>query len=245
MPMTDFIDAVQRAEFHCQHDDQSIYCGPDRGTAAALRARRGGGRSLPPLQLQFEQRHQHHHREPRPIIDTTSGAWEFPILAKYRFKGKIVHPFVSAGVAWDKLSGLTQTVTSVVNNVTNTTTTSNPFELAQRHDARLRPGRGRGRESAGDPHLAGSAFHALGREALHRPDRLVQQQAESGGVFGRNYVLDGRVACPPAARKARIRWIDGSPSWPPAISAGLMFPGQQTLPSAGHQEVGGRVPLPF
>jgi Outer membrane protein beta-barrel domain len=63
-------------------------------------------------------------------IDTTSGAWEFPILAKYRFNGKIVHPFVDAGVAWDKLSGLTQTVTSVVASVTKSTTTSSPAELS-------------------------------------------------------------------------------------------------------------------
>jgi opacity protein-like surface antigen len=63
-------------------------------------------------------------------IDTTSGAWEFPILAKYRFKGKIVRPFVDAGVAWDKLSGLTQTVTNVVASVTNSKTTSSPAELS-------------------------------------------------------------------------------------------------------------------
>ena len=63
-------------------------------------------------------------------MDTTSGAWEFPVLAKYRFKGKIVRPFLDAGVAWDKLSGLTQTVTSVVASVTKTSTTSSPAELA-------------------------------------------------------------------------------------------------------------------
>jgi hypothetical protein len=63
-------------------------------------------------------------------IDTTSGAWEFPVLAKYRFNGKIVHPFVDAGVAWDKLSGLTQTVTRTVGSITGSTTTSNPAELA-------------------------------------------------------------------------------------------------------------------
>src|SRR5450759_2892280 len=63
-------------------------------------------------------------------MDTTSGAWEFPLLAKYRFKGKIVHPFVDAGVAWDKLSGLTQTVQSVVASVTKSSTTSSPVELS-------------------------------------------------------------------------------------------------------------------
>jgi opacity protein-like surface antigen len=62
-------------------------------------------------------------------IDTTSGAWEFPILAKYRFKGKILRPFVDGGVAWDKLSGLTQTVKSVVAGVTSSKSTSSPPEL--------------------------------------------------------------------------------------------------------------------
>jgi hypothetical protein len=42
---------------------------------------------------------------------TTSGAWEFPLLAKYRFPGKVVRPYVAAGVAWDTLSGLGQTIT--------------------------------------------------------------------------------------------------------------------------------------
>ena len=63
-------------------------------------------------------------------IDTTAGAWEFPILAKYRFKGKILRPFVDGGVAWDKLSGLTQTVKNVVATVSHSTTTSSPAELA-------------------------------------------------------------------------------------------------------------------
>jgi opacity protein-like surface antigen len=64
-------------------------------------------------------------------MDTTAGAWEFPILAKYRFQGKIVRPFVDAGVVWDKLSGLTQTVQSVVASVTKSTTTSTPSELSK------------------------------------------------------------------------------------------------------------------
>ena len=63
------------------------------------------------------------------ITDTSSGAWEFPILAKYRFKGTIAHPYVCAGVAWDKLSGVSQTVTRIVADVANKTTSSNPFEL--------------------------------------------------------------------------------------------------------------------
>ena len=60
---------------------------------------------------------------------TTGGAWEFPVLGKYTFKGKIAHPFVCAGVAWDKLSGLTQAVSSTVAGITKSSSTSNPAEL--------------------------------------------------------------------------------------------------------------------
>ena len=41
-------------------------------------------------------------------IPTTSSAFEFPLLLKYRFPMKIARPYVDGGVAWDTLSGLTQ-----------------------------------------------------------------------------------------------------------------------------------------
>src|SRR5205807_3039415 len=60
---------------------------------------------------------------------TTGGAWEFPLLAKYRLHGRIARPFVEVGVAWDKLSGLTQAVSNTVAGITKNSTTSNPAEL--------------------------------------------------------------------------------------------------------------------
>jgi opacity protein-like surface antigen len=65
---------------------------------------------------------------------TTSGAWEFPLLAKYHFPTKIVRPYVAAGIAWDRLSGLTQTITQTVipTGVTSTSRTSNPAELGDK-----------------------------------------------------------------------------------------------------------------
>jgi opacity protein-like surface antigen len=65
---------------------------------------------------------------------TTSGAWEFPLLAKYRFPTKIVRPYVAGGIAWDRLSGLTQTITQTVipTGVTSTSRTSNPAELGDK-----------------------------------------------------------------------------------------------------------------
>lgn len=62
---------------------------------------------------------------------TTANAWEFPLLAKYRFPSKLVRPYVDAGVAWDTLQGLSQTVQKVVAGGTTTTTSSSPAELNQ------------------------------------------------------------------------------------------------------------------
>ena len=54
----------------------------------------------------------------------TSSAWEFPILLKYRFHAPLVRPYVDAGVAWDPLSGLTDTVTQTVLHFSPTTSNS-------------------------------------------------------------------------------------------------------------------------
>ena len=56
---------------------------------------------------------------------TTGNAWEFPLLAKYRFPIPGIKPFVDGGVSFDTLGGLKQTIISG----TTTTTTSHPAEL--------------------------------------------------------------------------------------------------------------------
>jgi Outer membrane protein beta-barrel domain len=48
----------------------------------------------------------------------TTGAWEFPVLLKYRFPGKLARPYLDAGVAWDKLAGLSNTITHSVSSGT-------------------------------------------------------------------------------------------------------------------------------
>ena len=60
---------------------------------------------------------------------TTASAFEFPLLAKYRFRAKVARPFVDAGVAFDSLAGVKQAITTVVNGITSTSSTSNPIEL--------------------------------------------------------------------------------------------------------------------
>jgi opacity protein-like surface antigen len=39
--------------------------------------------------------------------------FEFPVVAKYKFPGPMVHPYVEAGVAWDALQGLKNAVSSI------------------------------------------------------------------------------------------------------------------------------------
>ena len=51
----------------------------------------------------------------------STGAWEFPLLAKYRLPVPLLHPFVDAGISWDTLQGFHQSV-----SVTVTPIMSNP-----------------------------------------------------------------------------------------------------------------------
>jgi hypothetical protein len=54
----------------------------------------------------------------------TSNDWEFPVLLKYRFAGKkFVRPYADAGVAFDRLQGLTDTVANTVGTLTNSAST--------------------------------------------------------------------------------------------------------------------------
>jgi opacity protein-like surface antigen len=61
---------------------------------------------------------------------TSTSAWEFPLVGKYKLRKGLVSPYVEAGVSWDRLSGLTQAVKSTVGlGATTSTTTSSPAEL--------------------------------------------------------------------------------------------------------------------
>lgn len=54
------------------------------------------------------------------IVTTTKASvndWEFPLLAKYRFHTRVVHPYIDAGPSWDLVGGSstgTQTTTPIV-----------------------------------------------------------------------------------------------------------------------------------
>jgi opacity protein-like surface antigen len=129
LPMTDFVNAVNTQNFTSSTSTNRYIVGP----TVELRLPFGLG-------VEVDVLYRHFHYDSSGGIsgitstlttkDTSSGAWEFPLLAKYRFHGKLLRPFVDGGVSWDKLSGLTQTVKNVVATVSNTSTTSNPLEVS-------------------------------------------------------------------------------------------------------------------
>ena len=59
---------------------------------------------------------------------TTAGAWEFPLLLKYRIPSRILRPYVDAGIAWDTLSGLKNDI-SRLGVPLGSTSGGNPAEL--------------------------------------------------------------------------------------------------------------------
>jgi opacity protein-like surface antigen len=127
VPLDNFLDAAQSQHFAFNATTNRYIVGP----MAELRLPFGLGVEFDILYRHFD------YNGSGSLIDvvtssrTTANAWEFPLLAKYRIPNmKIVHPYVDAGVAWDTLSGLTQTITrTILPGHTTTTTSSSPAEL--------------------------------------------------------------------------------------------------------------------
>ena len=128
VPLTDFFSTVQSANFGFNSTTNRYIVGP----TVELRLPFGLGVEFDVLYRHLNYAGSSFGVDVLTSSSTTGNAWEFPLLAKYRFPSKVVRPYVDAGVAWDTLSGLTQSITTTVfpNHVT-TTTTSNPAELNQ------------------------------------------------------------------------------------------------------------------
>jgi len=131
LPMNDFLNAASNQNFRFDTTTNRYIIGP----SVELRFPFGLG-------IEFDVLYRHFGYSSfsstsgitATITDarTSASAWEFPLVAKYKFKGApLVHPFVEAGVSWDKLSGLTQAVTTTVASVINSSSTSNPAALNQ------------------------------------------------------------------------------------------------------------------
>jgi opacity protein-like surface antigen len=84
------------------------------------------------LGVEFDAVYQHFSYA-RPLVTTIGSEWEFPLLAKYRFPGRTVRPYIDAGIAWGTLSGLSQTYGAICSPQSclpgGGITTSTPSEL--------------------------------------------------------------------------------------------------------------------
>ena len=127
LPLTDFLSATSSGNFGYFTTTHRYIVGP----VAELHLPFGFGVEFNALYRHFNYTNFSNGVDVLVNSATTSSAWEFPLLAKYRFPGKVVRPYVAAGVAWDTLSGLTQTITQTVipTSVSSKMTTSSPAEL--------------------------------------------------------------------------------------------------------------------
>ncbi len=127
LPLTDFFDAVNS-------DNLGYFSSTNRyivGPTAELHLPFGFG-------IEFDALYRHlHYSNVHNLVDvlvnssTESGSWEFPLLLKYRFKAPLARPFIDGGVAWDTLSGVSQTIeqTVIPTGIVSRSSNSSPAEL--------------------------------------------------------------------------------------------------------------------
>ena len=122
VPLTDFIDTVTSSSGVSGFSQTKRYI---VGPTVELRLPWGFAIELDALYRKFD--YQITVTGLSPFTSNASGNdWEFPLLLKYRFASHaFVRPYVDAGVSFDTLQGLSDTVTSTVNQIT----TSSPPEL--------------------------------------------------------------------------------------------------------------------
>ena len=108
VPLTDFFDNVNSGNFILKSSTHRYIVGP----TVELRLPAGFGVEADALYRRFNYDFN--------LVDiftnnrTSGNAWEFPILLKYRFPTPLVRPYVDAGVAFDTLSGVKQTIVNAV-----------------------------------------------------------------------------------------------------------------------------------
>lgn len=68
--------------------------------------------------------------------NVSSGAWEFPILAKYRLSGGLIRPYVLGGLSFNRLAGVSQVIGCVAGDCSKLPfsigSTDNPADLSHR-----------------------------------------------------------------------------------------------------------------
>ena len=126
LPLTDFIDTLSGSRVAVTSTTNRYIIGP----SLELRLPFGFGAEVDALYRHFSYNSTANLIDVVSTLRTTSDNWEFPILLKKRFAAGPVHPFVDAGVNFNKISGISQSLSTLsFPNLINNTSNSNPSEL--------------------------------------------------------------------------------------------------------------------
>jgi Outer membrane protein beta-barrel domain len=112
VPLTDFFSTVQSQNFSFSPSTNRYIVGP----TAELHLPFGLGVEVDALYRHMSYTGAGVFQGVSAASHFNSGNWEFPLLLKYRFPGKIARPYLDAGVAWDTLSGISQSVAQTISN---------------------------------------------------------------------------------------------------------------------------------
>jgi hypothetical protein len=106
LPLTDFIDTVSGPQGNVSSITNRYIVGPE----VELHLPFGIGFEADALYRHFSYRSVSNLVDAVSTLTTTSGNWEFPILLRKGFSYGPFHPFAVAGVSFDKIAGISQTV---------------------------------------------------------------------------------------------------------------------------------------
>jgi len=122
VPLNDFIDTVSSPGLSAFSQTKRFIVGP----MFELHLPWGFSVEADALYRHFNYQIDSTRATPPGNSNASSNDWEFPILLKYRFASHaFVRPYVGAGVSFDTLQGLTETISTTVSS----STTSSPGEL--------------------------------------------------------------------------------------------------------------------
>jgi hypothetical protein len=126
VPLTDFLEVARSPNFGFNTNTKRYIVGP----TVELRLPFGLGVEVDALYRRLNYEGNGTLLDVLTNNRTTGNAWEFPLLLKYRAPGPLVRPYFTVGVAWDTLSGMTQSITRTLASGQITSLISNdPAEL--------------------------------------------------------------------------------------------------------------------
>ena len=127
IPFTDFTKAVSSGTFHFDDNTRRYIVGP----TFELRLPFSLAIEVDALYRRFNYNQFINGPAGTTSVSTSGNAWQFPILAKYRFKAPVARPYIAGGIAWDTLSGLKQDVQTAIAS-TGIISSSSPNELNEK-----------------------------------------------------------------------------------------------------------------